>query len=260
MSSTGTSGDVLLSAAARIEKTENEAELLRLMEEALGEVGLTFWIYLSAPVDGGNPILLSNMNLHDEASAENFDPFLDYCCESYEVTRTGVEYLSDYPYLSDADRSFIEAAGARGFKSGLGIPVRTQGSPTYGGFNLGSGHGRDAFEREIVPLIDRLRAFCLIVHRRIETIASARASDEIDIRRSGTRMEPLEVLTNREIDILGVLAAGASRRAIANRLGISEHTVAAHTRNIYDKLGVSNRVEAAGIAIQLGMVAERAGG
>ena len=54
--------------------------------------------------------------------------------------------------------------------------------------------------------------------------------------------------------MLLVLAEGRTNREIADRLFISERTVAVHVRRILSKLSVSGRVEAAGVAIRLGLL------
>jgi len=51
-------------------------------------------------------------------------------------------------------------------------------------------------------------------------------------------------LTQREREVLALVAAGKSNRQIATALAISEHTVARHMSNIFDKLGVSSRTAA----------------
>ncbi|HUH08070.1 MAG TPA: AAA family ATPase [Egibacteraceae bacterium] len=61
-------------------------------------------------------------------------------------------------------------------------------------------------------------------------------------------------LSPRENSVLLVLAEGRTNREIAERLFISERTVAVHVRRILAKLRVSGRVEAAGLAIRLGLV------
>jgi DNA-binding CsgD family transcriptional regulator len=61
-------------------------------------------------------------------------------------------------------------------------------------------------------------------------------------------------LSPRENSVLLVLAEGRTNREIAERLFISERTVAVHVRRILAKLGVSGRTEAAGMAIRLGLV------
>ena len=63
-------------------------------------------------------------------------------------------------------------------------------------------------------------------------------------------------LSPRESSVLVVLTEGRTNREIAERLFISERTVAVHVRRILQKLGVKGRVEAAGVAIRLGLVPE----
>ncbi|MFL5684770.1 MAG: AAA family ATPase [Chloroflexota bacterium] len=60
-------------------------------------------------------------------------------------------------------------------------------------------------------------------------------------------------LTAREREVLGLLAAGQTNRAIAESLFISESTASVHVSNIIGKLGVSNRVEAAAAAVRAGL-------
>jgi DNA-binding NarL/FixJ family response regulator len=52
-----------------------------------------------------------------------------------------------------------------------------------------------------------------------------------------------DILTQREQDVVSCLAAGMSNREVAKRLKLSEHTVKNYLLHIFDKLGVSSRVE-----------------
>jgi DNA-binding NarL/FixJ family response regulator len=61
-------------------------------------------------------------------------------------------------------------------------------------------------------------------------------------------------LTERETAILAALARGLSNEAIGKELWVAEQTVKFHLTNIYRKLGVSNRTEAARLAYQNGLV------
>ena len=61
-------------------------------------------------------------------------------------------------------------------------------------------------------------------------------------------------LTERELAILQALARGLSNDGIAKELWIAQPTVKFHIRNVYRKLGVSNRTEAARYAYQHGLV------
>jgi ATP/maltotriose-dependent transcriptional regulator MalT len=60
-------------------------------------------------------------------------------------------------------------------------------------------------------------------------------------------------LTDREVDVLRLVASGSSNRAIADALTISERTVERHLSNIFGKLAVSSRTEAARVAFAHGL-------
>jgi DNA-binding NarL/FixJ family response regulator len=70
----------------------------------------------------------------------------------------------------------------------------------------------------------------------------------------GTEGEARPPLTPREVEVLAMLAEGASNKRIAARLAISEHTVKFHLASIYAKLGVSTRTEAVTAGARRGLV------
>jgi DNA-binding NarL/FixJ family response regulator len=61
-------------------------------------------------------------------------------------------------------------------------------------------------------------------------------------------------LTEREGQVLQLLARGLANKQIALELGISEHTVKFHISSIYTKLGVTNRTEAVRVGVHLGLI------
>jgi len=63
-------------------------------------------------------------------------------------------------------------------------------------------------------------------------------------------------LTPRELEVVAVIAGGYSNSDIAVKLSISEKTVKHHLTNIFEKLGVSNRLELALFALHHNLVAE----
>ena len=63
-----------------------------------------------------------------------------------------------------------------------------------------------------------------------------------------------ETLTPREREVLDWLAQGLTNRAIAARLGISDHTVKFHVASIYGKLGASTRAEAIRRGLRRGLI------
>ena len=65
---------------------------------------------------------------------------------------------------------------------------------------------------------------------------------------------PAGDLTAREREVLGLVAEGLANKSIAQRLGISEHTVKFHMNAIMGKLGVQSRTEAVTRATRLGLI------
>jgi DNA-binding NarL/FixJ family response regulator len=68
--------------------------------------------------------------------------------------------------------------------------------------------------------------------------------------------EPVEPLTERELEVLGLLGRGSSNKDIAAALGITERTARTHVSNILGKLGLSSRTQAALYAVDRGLAAK----
>jgi DNA-binding NarL/FixJ family response regulator len=66
--------------------------------------------------------------------------------------------------------------------------------------------------------------------------------------------------SDREIEVLGLLCAGASNDEIGSRLGVTEKTVESHLRRLFDRYGVLSRTELAVLALREGWVAEKGRG
>jgi DNA-binding NarL/FixJ family response regulator len=65
---------------------------------------------------------------------------------------------------------------------------------------------------------------------------------------------PPRQLTEREVDVLRLIGKGYNSPEVAGLLGISAHTVSSYVRDIYRKLGISSRAEAAMEAARRGLV------
>ena len=91
-------------------------------------------------------------------------------------------------------------------------------------------------------------------------------SDLVQFLREGARgprlKEPLRKdfgLTPRELEVVAAIVAGYTNRDVAQKFSISEDTVKHHLTNIFDKLGVSNRLELALFAVHHKLVGESPG-
>jgi NarL family two-component system response regulator LiaR len=71
---------------------------------------------------------------------------------------------------------------------------------------------------------------------------------------SSSTSSPVEVLTERELEVLHLLAQGMPNKEIAAHLVISERTAKFHVSSIMGKLGATNRTEAVSLAAQRGLL------
>ena len=78
-------------------------------------------------------------------------------------------------------------------------------------------------------------------HRGESPLDPKAASTVLSARSEGVGVD----LTDREQEVLRLLAAGMPNKVIASRLGIAEKTVKAHLTNVYQRIGVSDRTQAA---------------
>jgi DNA-binding NarL/FixJ family response regulator len=63
-----------------------------------------------------------------------------------------------------------------------------------------------------------------------------------------------EELSPRELEVLQLLVAGTSNKAIASQIHLTENTVKSHISHIFGKLNVQSRTEAVGVALKRGLV------
>ena len=103
---------------------------------------------------------------------------------------------------------------------------------------------RSATRGQIVAAIHAVAAGLLVQHPDLVSPGPPR-----DVR--ALSVQPL---TEREIQVLGMLSQGLANKNIAFQLGISEHTVKFHVSSIFSKLNVSSRTEAVTLGARLGLV------
>ena len=88
----------------------------------------------------------------------------------------------------------------------------------------------------------------------IRTVAAGRKYIPEDIARILSENLGQEDLTPAEANVLRMIVGGMSNKEIAFALDVSENTVKTHVKNIFDKIGVSDRTSAATMAIKRGLV------
>ena len=109
---------------------------------------------------------------------------------------------------------------------------------------------RSATANEIIGSVVAAAAGLFVLHPDF-------AEDLFPRNESATRTlpsSPMQALTPREIEVLGMLALGLGNKTIAKRLGISEHTVKFHISSIFQKLNASSRTEAVTLGAKLGLI------
>ena len=106
---------------------------------------------------------------------------------------------------------------------------------------------KDAHPQEIVAAIKYLHAGQVYFHQSIARLLSRDAQTQAE-------NEPVyEELTDREVEILRLIAKGLSNEEIAERLVITRSTVGVHISRILGKLGLSNRTQATLYALRTGI-------
>jgi two-component system, NarL family, nitrate/nitrite response regulator NarL len=105
---------------------------------------------------------------------------------------------------------------------------------------------KEAASSVLLECIRRVMAGDYWVDR--EPVASL--ADSLRLARTDREERPRFGLTRRQIEIVKAIAGGATNRDIAARLGIREDTVKQHLTSIFEKCGVSNRLELALFALQ----------
>jgi DNA-binding CsgD family transcriptional regulator len=110
-----------------------------------------------------------------------------------------------------------------------------------------------AIEIDEPALSDRLAA--LLAEVPGLRLAAPGESADVAVVAAGDRPGDLQLsLTRRELDVLALLAKGASNKAIARTLGISVNTVKFHIAALFDKLDAEGRTEAVAQAARMGAI------
>jgi len=92
------------------------------------------------------------------------------------------------------------------------------------------------------------------VHQLLDAFSTAEAEQTGPTKTRVPKPQLVDPLSEREIEVLQLIAEGLTNREIASRLFLALNTVKVHTSNIYGKLGVNNRTKAVARARALGII------
>ena len=100
---------------------------------------------------------------------------------------------------------------------------------------------------------DEVAAAIRAAYRGEMRLAPAIAARLMNALRTPAQADPLAELTEREREVLVLIANGQANKAIAGELGITERTARTHVSNILGKLGLASRTQAALFAVREGL-------
>ena len=103
-------------------------------------------------------------------------------------------------------------------------------------------------------LLQPIVASKLLRHMGPQSLLNAPAHPFSNLNSSTEQRMPTEPLTERELEVLNLLAQGMPNKEIAAHLVISERTAKFHVSSIMGKLGATNRTEAVSLAAQRGLI------
>ncbi len=191
-----------------------DAALLRVENEGFGQALLG--MYLAARAAGTAALA--------EAAVNTVQPVY-------------LDELESRPELTPRERASLAAYRAAGVRHGLAFSV------------FGPNGRNGLFAIELAPDLPRLPP---------EDLATLRWAGQATHLRYTNLLLPqlgrLPSLSGREAEVLAWVARGKSNASIAEILGISAHTVDAHLRKIYLKLGVVDRISAALRGLGFGLI------
>ncbi len=116
---------------------------------------------------------------------------------------------------------------------------------------------KNASSRELLDAVRRVQAGEAVINPRMAVkLLDAFKASPTPVLLKTDEIAEIEELTERESEVLRLIAQGLNNKAIGEQLSISPNTVKAHLRNILEKLQLNSRVEAATWAIRHGLNGE----
>ncbi len=140
---------------------------------------------------------------------------------------------------------FMEEARAHGLQAGVSVPVRGLNG-AVGMLSLSLDSGTSAALRHIRELVPQAQTLACYAHEAMHNLPPNALA-------TAPGMQPVR-LSPRELQCLSWVAQGKSNWETARILGVSEHGVSFHLRNLMRKMEVSSRHVAVRMAIEMGLL------
>jgi len=125
--------------------------------------------------------------------------------------------------------------------------IRIKGSERYITIFVNEGES-------VLPLISKFRDIAPEFFERVKELVKDVSSDNTSSKSSYDQAKPIDSLTERETEILILVAKGLTNKKIAEKLYITAGTTKWHLSNVYSKLSVNKRTKAVAIAKKLGLI------
>jgi DNA-binding CsgD family transcriptional regulator len=213
------------------------------MAESLGFPLVSAWLVVDGPSPAAGPkfYTLSNtpeayLAISNNASAAARDPV------SMHVKRSSVPIIYDQQlYVNQGVGELWEEQAPYGYKHGVAVALHL---PNHQHFVLG-------MDREAPLPTDDDKLTGLLGSLQLMSVHAQAAAVRLLLP---PEQSAIPKLTPRELDILRWSAEGKSAWNVGEILGVSEHTVNFHMRNVFKKLDCSSKQQALLKAMQLGLI------
>ncbi|GEM_PF-5303791 len=148
-----------------------------------------------------------------------------------------------FPHLRKKDMRVFNEAKGFGLLGGFTVPI-TDAGRLIGGIGLSADSAKIEDPRLKSTLSIAAQIFCTVYDQLLTEEGSGQPPS----------LDNVPNVTKRELDILAVMATGASNPQISDLFHISQSAVEFHIKNLFEKLGVDNRVAVVVKAIKLGLI------
>ncbi len=208
-----------------------------------------------------DPYTLSRTSVAGLLAAHPAVAGVDEAATASEVLRAvaqGPAVVLAHPHLSDDLGGLIRAVRLASPHSPVVVFGLREDEPRIAAWIQAGARGfidEKADLAAVVHILLRVAAGEQVISPRLPVPTHAPAAGSVSPSgERGAARPAWMLLTERERQVLRLVAAGCSNRDAARVLGISQHTVRAHLRSISQKLGVQNRLQAVALAFHAGLI------